>query len=80
MKNDKNTNFLMKNNNKQQQQQKIPRKVRINLELHSVAWTHPTDPWCNMLQTLETWEDTNDKKLSVQHTLWVKCLKMVDIL
>ena len=38
MKNDKNTNFLMKNNNKQQQQQqKIPRKVRINLELHSVA-------------------------------------------
>ena len=36
MKNDKNTNFLMKNNNKQQQQ-KIPRKVRINLELHSVA-------------------------------------------
>ena len=38
MKNDKNTNFLMKNNNKQQQQQqKMPRKVRVNLELHSVA-------------------------------------------
>ena len=54
MKNDKNTNFLMKNNNKQQQQ-KMPRKVRVNLELHSVAWTHPTDPWRNMLQTLETW-------------------------
>ena len=36
----------MKNN------KKLPQKY-INTLSNIVLWTHPTDPWCNMLQTLE---------------------------
>ena len=36
LKNDNNTNIWMKNNNNKQQQ-KMPRKIHVNLELHSSA-------------------------------------------
>ena len=55
LKNDNNTNILMKNNNNKQQQ-KMPGKIHVNLELHSSAWTRPTEPWRNRLQCLETWK------------------------
>ena len=52
-KNDKNTFFL------NEKQQKNAKKVYV---------TRHTEPWCNMLQTLEIGENIGDKKSSVKHT------------
>ena len=38
---------------KKKKKKKDARKVYINIKKHSLQWTRPTDPWCNMLETLE---------------------------
>ena len=53
-------NFLMKN------KQKKCQKSICKHKKHSSLWTRPTNPWCNMLQAL----DTQRKKLSVERCIW----------
>ena len=60
--NDKNTNFVMKNN------KKMPKKY-IKVLSNIFLWTSHTDPWCNMLQTLERWRKYIGVILSDEHTL-----------
>ena len=60
--NDKNKNFMMKNSTKN------TNKVYESIRLHFL-WTCPTDPWCNMLQTLERWRKYINVILSDKHTL-----------
>ena len=46
-KRNENVDFLIKN------QQQNATKVYVNIKQHFLLWTYPTEPWCNMLQTLE---------------------------
>ena len=49
--NDKNTNFMMKNNNSNNNN-KNAMKVYESIKNNIFFWTRPTDPRCNILQTL----------------------------
>ena len=48
--NDKNTNFMMKNNNSNNNKNAM--KVYESIKNNIFFWTRPTDPRCNILQTL----------------------------
>ena len=52
----------MKNDNKN------AKKVYVNTKKHSLLWTHPTKPWCNMLQAIKIRRKLGDNTLSVEHT------------
>ena len=52
-----------------EKQQKNTKNVHVIIKQQSFSELAPTDPSCNVLQTLDYGENIGDKKFSVEHVL-----------